>query len=209
MAVERPKAVGTKTDKAKETVSIRKGNKRLFSILCENEDTREDPGFGEFELGKDENDDDGVSIMSSRAGSIANDGEFDGNALQLDSETEENDNHEMSEEALESGLKLLGNVKRRKMSPLIHKDLLGVDGQVATVGMKKTHTKVLAREESKLFMMRVWNRHFDRKMEKRMEQLTRRQQESKSDTYKTYNFEWRDVYGDIMRNLRDTAVKKS
>lgn len=74
------------------------------------------------------------------------------------------------------------------------------------VGTKKTYSKELAREESKMFMMRVWNGHFDKKKEKRIEQLKRRRTESKSGTYKRYNFKWRDVYNDVMLDLRKSVV---
>ena len=104
----------------------------------------------------------------------------------------------MTEEGIESGLKMLGNVKRRRMSPLIRKDLLGVDGQVAMIGMNKKYAKEIAREKIKLFLMRVWNRHFDLKMERRIAQLECRQSESESRTYKRFGFEWRNTYEEIM-----------
>lgn len=206
--VDRPKSVGTKADKAKETVTIVLGKKRLHSVLCQAEDVREDLGLGEFEMEKDDEDNECTSIMSSRAGSIANDAEFRNHGLNMDSDDDDNDKDEMTEEALVSGLKLLGNVKRRKMSPLIHKDLLGVDGQVAMVGTKKTYSKELAREQSKLYMMRIWNGHFDRKMDKRMKQLKLRQNESKLGTYKCHKFNWREVYSEVMIEKRDTVMEK-
>ena len=115
----------------------------------------------------------------------------------------------MTEEAIDAGLKMLGNVKRKRMSTLIHKDLLGVDAQVAMIGMKKKYVKELEREENKLFMMRVWNRHFDIKMEKRMNQLKRRQEESRAGTYKRYKFPFRGEYESLIEDKRCNVLEKA
>ena len=80
---------------------------------------------------------------------MANDAEFRTGLDITSDDDEDKDDADMTEEGIESGLKMLGNVKRRRVSPLIRKDLLGVDGQVAMIGMNKKYAKEIAREKIK------------------------------------------------------------
>ena len=48
---------------------------------------------------------------------------------------------------IEDALKHLGNVRKKKMSPNILKDLLGDDGNRAITGIKKNHENLMHREK--------------------------------------------------------------
>ena len=54
------------------------------------------------------------------------------------------------EETIANSLKNLGNVKKRRMSAFILKDMLGIDSELALRGIKESHLQTVKKEEMKI-----------------------------------------------------------
>ena len=179
-----PKAIGTAKTRSCETVDMTVGEANLYNVLCVNEDVR-------LEDGNESEDGDDVSLMSSRAGSVL--------AVEEDSDDEE---EVPSESSIEETLRHMANVRKKKMSSLIMKDLLGADGNAATVTMKRSHEKEKARLAKKEVLVKVANRQFEIKMQSRMMNLEKKCAQSKSKTYVQHNFKWRKQFNQSIQKKR-------
>ena len=67
----------------------------------------------------------------------------------------------------DDALKKLGNVNKKRMSPMILKDFLGADGTVATMGLKKPHKQALLKHRKKLEWINIAVDYFGKKIEKK------------------------------------------
>jgi len=102
----------------------------------------------------------------------------------------ENLEEEVKPEKIEDALKHLGNVKKRKLSPMILKDILGDDGDHCLSGIKKSHEKLLNREVRKLKHINVAVSYFEDKMDKRRKLLSEKLETSSNQTYPRRNLLW-------------------
>ena len=85
-----------------------------------------------------------------------------------DAEEEEVD----TEKRIQTSLKRIGNVQRKRRSPLLLKELLGVEGDDAMHGAKEKHLRSLARMKSRIDCVKLVNRHFECKIQRRMKALS-------------------------------------
>ena len=90
----------------------------------------------------DDDDDDNISIVSSCMGSVESrnsdfgiEEEYAPAEVEVDWSLLDAD---VRVEKIGDSLKRLGNVAKKKMSPLIEKDMLGFDGELAIKGCKKS-----------------------------------------------------------------------
>ena len=184
--------------------------KELFGVLC-NVERKDDDSF---EVDMECDDDENISIASSCVGDRSANGnaevdDVDGPAdgdddVVQDWETlDENDRSAKISETLK---KLCGNVKKKRMSTHILKDVLGADGARASKGLGKKHTKKLRREKRKIESVYVAVKHFDEKMKKRRTMLHDNLQKSKTETFTRGTYWWRDKYSNIMEDTRAGEV---
>ena len=149
--------------------------KIIFSWLCGQEDERDD--FEDFELATRKNDNNVVSHASSCFGSISSSGEnlnVRDNDVPADGEyTGMEANWELPNKTEKAGqisenLRTFGNVKKKRMSSNILKDMLGVDGDLSLVKVKENRDKSMAKEKRKLDLPYLaFNHYFEHKMKKR------------------------------------------
>ena len=99
-------------------------------------------------------------------------------------------------------LKHMGNVKRRKMSKLILKDMLGIDGAATLKDLKKNREKALARENRKIDNIYLACRFFDKRMQTRREMMRLKTQQSIAGNYTTREYDWKNDYEEIMDQKR-------
>jgi len=102
-------------------------------------------------------------------------------------------------EKVEDALKYLGNVKRKKMSLHILKDVRGDDGDFAVKGIKGGHVKSLRRDKQNLKKTHDAVDHFEGKMKKRRVDLDERTKDSFKKTYTCHNFGWKQDWNNINR----------
>jgi hypothetical protein len=194
--VKKPKAVGLDRDKKKEDLIQSLGKRALHNVLCVNEEARLD--FTEFEEETDPKDDDECasvvsSVVSRAAGSVADMSHADSSSDEDEDETEKK---------ATGTLKQLGNIKKKKMSNLLFKDLLDEDGDEAMIGVKKTHQHELAKVEKQMKFVRTVNRHFEVKVAARMMSVVAKAEASVSKTFHRHDYEWRNEYKEIMSRKR-------
>lgn len=187
--VRMPPAKGSDKQASMESCVMSAGEEKLFNVLCTNEDTRMD----EFDHCDDECDAD--SLMSSQAGSIAQPEEMNDDT--------DNEDQTMNEAAIASSLRNMANVKRKPRSDFLYKELLGIDGNEAMKDdMDVNHLKEKAREKYKEMVITVANRHFEYKMEKRLEKLAHKRAQSSGKSYRVMDLGWRNRYRSIMDQSR-------
>jgi hypothetical protein len=133
--------------------------------------------------------------LDGRAGSVVT---GDGNQSDIDSESED----ESGDAAVESTLKKMANVRKKKRSAVLLHHLLGSDGQEAMHNAKEMHRKEKIREKKKELLVLVANRHFERKMERRMLRLHEKKMQSKTKTYTRRSPAWRSRYRQRMIERR-------
>ena len=138
-----------------------------------------------------------MSVLSSVAGDMHDTG-FDRD----DSEDEDNGDAMDTEEKISASLKHLGNVQRKKRSPLLMKELLGDDGDDAMHGIKKKHLKALARTQNRLDIVRIVNRHFELKLNRRMESLDVVRQQSINKTFTRQSQPWQSKFKEVLSQRR-------
>eukprot|EP00956_Cyclotella_meneghiniana_P018747 scaffold31518_cov56-Cyclotella_meneghiniana.AAC.3 len=180
--VEIPKASGTNKDKNKESAKISEGMRGLFNVVCVPEDVRND--FTEFEEDDGPNDDEVNSVVSSVAG---RDEAVQDEVDRSDEEDEEGD----TDKKVQTTLKRIGNVQRKKRSPLLFKELLGDDGDDAMHGLKEKHLKSLATTKSRIDTVKIVNKHFEAKLQRRMTSLTAVTEKSLNKTFTRRNRPWK------------------
>ena len=112
-----------------------------------------------------------------------------------DNEEEEGD----TDEKIQTSLKRLGNVQRKNRSPLLLKELLGVDGDDAMHGLTEKHLKSLETTKSRLETVRIVNRHFEGKLERRMDLLKKVTELSETKSYPKRNRSWKSQYKESMK----------
>ena len=81
-------------------------------------------------------------------------------------------------------LKKLGSVKKKKTSPNIPKDMLGVGGDLALVKVKANHDKLLTKEKRKLDLLYLSVNYLEHKIKKCRHMVDNCIEHSKSRTYK-------------------------
>ena len=160
-----------------------------FDVLCSFEFDRD---FEEFELETAGDDDENVSVVSSTMGSFCN-GETTDNLLDatLDEDSEEDWdplNEEERDSSIKGSLQKLGNVKKRRMSTFIMKDMLGDDAKSSLAGVKKSHAKNV--RQNKLMINEIYRavKYFDQKFKIRRNNLEKSIVQSRNQTYTKRNY---------------------
>lgn len=201
--VRKPEMVGSVKEKRLETVEPSTSDKCLFDVLCNVEEQR----AGAVDMQTDdeeEEDDDNISIVSSCLESVAN---------EADMEVEEEDgpgdvetwaelDEGEREGKIKETLKKLGNIKKKKMSPLLLKDHLGADGLLTLRNIKKKHEKEVNKEKRKIEEIYLYVKYFDQKMKKRRKNLECNIKMSNENTYERKKYQWRDAYDCFMKDKR-------
>ena len=146
--LDRPTDVGSKRDKDKEQKIMTEEEKRIHERLCGKEGKH--GHYEEFDILCDEEADDEVSHSSSvfAHGNKANVVVDDVNGP-ADKDDWENLNERDKDRKIGDCLKHMGNVKRRKTSRLILKDMLVRGGAATLKDLKKNCQKSLACEKHK------------------------------------------------------------
>ena len=194
-----PKADGSKKDSDKEQATISPGMKGLFNVICVPEDIRQD--YTEYEEDGDA-DDDIVSTVSTVAGVEVENPMEDDNS---DTEEPELD----TDTRIETSLKHLGNVQRKKRSPLLLKELLGDDGDDAMHGMKEKHLKALARTQNRINTVKLVNRHFENKLKQRMDALEVVIHDAANKTFPRRNRRWKSQFKEVMAERRQSRINNN
>ncbi len=199
--VERPTNVGATKHHDKEKVERTAAEEAIYNIVCRTDAERNDTDVG-FDA---DSDNDNESVVSSCMGSIAS---RTSNLVEDDVDTPEGDDGwerlEETEprETIGQSLKHLGNVKKRPMSSLILKDLLGSDGALATKDIKKGHVKSIRKAKRRIDGIYDAVNYFEEKMGKRMKQLDVNIEKSTQKSYKRRRCEWRTEYKVTMTEKR-------
>ena len=197
--VKIPKATGSKKDADRESMDLTIGKSRLFNVLCVTETEQETENFLKDEEDVDD-DVDNASLMSSRAGSVVD--RNDGYAADSDSDSgDERDASDVTNEA-----KKVSKVDKKKLSNLIHKDLLGVDGDDAMHDMKKLFERDNERDRKMIDMIHMSNRHFENKMKQRMIRCEANNHKSQVRSYRRGRYKWRNDYKTVLANKRNERV---
>ena len=168
----------------------------------------------EFELKTEGDDDDCVSVVSSCVGSHGegHDDELvaDDNGPGGDDVADwENLNEKERAAKITSGMKKLGNIKKRRISKFILKDVLGRHGDLAIKDIKKKHLKQLRRYKLKINTVYRAVKYFEQKMSVRRERLRQNIQKSKLGTYSQHRYWWREKYLKIMKEKRAARQQAS
>ena len=131
----------------------------------------------------DDDDDDNISIVSSCMGSVESrnsdfgiEEEYAPAEVEVDWSLLDAD---VRVEKIGDSLKRLGNVAKKKMSPLIEKDMLGFDGELAIKGCKKKPMRSVKKENRKVEDVYNAVKLFEHKMAKRREMLHKSIKQSK------------------------------
>ena len=171
--------------------------------MCGNDSIRKD--YDQFE-----SDCDGDSLPSmastcceSQANNINQTEEEDRPA---DADNWENLKEDDRSDKIEDALKHLGNVRKKKMSPNILKDLLGDDGNHAIKGIKTNHDNLIHREKRKLSEIYKAVSYFETKMSKRRSTLREKTASSNNNTYIRRKCYWRDAWKEINSGSGSTRV---
>lgn len=191
--VKIPKASGTDRDKKRESAETSGGMKGMFNVLCVPEDLRA-ADYAEFEEDGRPNDDDALSVMSSVAGA-------DEDRAQYNENSDDDDDGD-TDKKIQTSLKNLGNVQRKKKSPLLFKDLLGEDGDDAMHGMKERHIKSLATIKNRIDTVRLVNSHFEGKIKRRMDLLDVVTEQSTKKTFHKRNRPWKTKFKNYILEKR-------
>jgi hypothetical protein len=194
--------VGTDKDKNLEKVELSVGHKILFQQLCKGDDQID--YIEKFDSPDGEDDDDLASVTSSTFGS--DDGNADLILEYVDGPGECDGWGDMDQVSRDikigDSLKRLGNTRKQCISKHILCDMLGVDGDVAMVGVKKKREEKLRKEVRKLNVVYMSVMHFDRKMKKRIHVLKESLAKSKTKTFTRLSYGWRDKYDALMCEKR-------
>lgn len=190
--VKIPKAVGLDRDKKKEDeYQLSRGMMALHNVLCVHEEVRND--FAEFDDEQElKDDDDNRSVVSSVVSRATAD----------DASESSDEDDEETEKKASSTLKHLGNIKKHRLSKLLFKDLIGEDGDEAIRHIKKAHQKEIGRVTRKMKFVQLVNRHFNRKIDERMDALEKRTEASVTNTFTRRDYKWRNAYRELMMEKR-------
>ena len=178
------------------------GHRALFDVLCQTEDNR--MMLQDKDVPMQCDDDDVCSVASSYVGSL-----YELGHSNVDEDEDGSDN-----EGTHNPTKLLkgvGNISKKPMSLCILKDVLEDDGEDAIHDIKKNFEKDLAIEKRKFDMIKIANRHFENKMEKRMKCIHDKTEKSRLGSYVRRSIPWRDKYDEIITTTRvkDTRKERS
>jgi len=198
--VQRPTKIGSAKWNKIESVSMSIGNQVLMERLCSRDVDRKD--YGEFES---DSDDDSVQSMASTCCAPSNNVNAEED-IRVGGDVEENWENlkdTIRPEQIEIALKHLGNVKKRKMASSILNDYIGDDGDDAVKGIKKSHDKLLSREERKIKQIHSAVSYFEAKMKVRRDALANRCTQSISRTYTRQHNVWRNEWNYMNRSSSD------
>jgi len=152
----------------KEQCTVSIADQSLHDRLCGNDSARKD--YDQFE--SDCDDDSLQSMASTCCESQANNvNQTEEEDQPADADNWENLKEDDRSDKIEDALKHLGNVRKKKMSPNILKDLLGDDGNHAIKGIKTNHENLMHREKRKLSEIYKAVSYFETKMSKRRSTL--------------------------------------
>ena len=171
--------------------------KGLFNVMCVGEEMRQEYSEYEQDNGGDE---EVCSVVSSVAAVEPSNPMLE---EQSDGEEEEGD----TDKKVQTSLKRIGNVQRKRRSPLLLKELLGVDGDDAMHGVKEKHLRSIARTKSRIDSVKFVNRHFEGKLERRMKVLTAATELSKSKQYVRRQRPWKSKFKEVMREKRNANAE--
>ena len=168
--VRRPTKIGSKRIENREKVPLSKTMNEVYNRLFHFGDKSDD--YANF----DEDLDDAASAASSCMGDDTRergvaevedkDAPDDPDGLDGDEDWGDIKGKERTAKITES-LKKMGNVRQKPMSPLILKDLLGIDAEIALKDIQKSRANKHRREKRKFDIIDQSVDHFDYKMEKR------------------------------------------
>ena len=195
--IVRPRTnVGKKSARDKESVCENPAVFDLFEVLCQSESNRD---YEEFEIDNSGDDDEDVSVVSSTMGEACNLAE---ETLLSSEDLEENWNEhdeKKKEATIDRSMKKLGNVKKRKMSKFILKDLLGSDAKLAIRGIAKSHQKLQKRHKLRINDIYRAVKYFDQKFKSRRALLQENARKSASESYSRRQYSWLDEYNTLMK----------
>eukprot|EP00984_Skeletonema_dohrnii_P009331 scaffold3571_cov78-Skeletonema_dohrnii-CCMP3373.AAC.3 len=196
--VTRPVGVGSKSDERKEKVAQTISAKILYSVICS-------PDGETIQIEEDDDNNSSAtnnndSVVSSCAGSQHH-GTID---LETDEFTSDNVepwetlNEEVSALKIADSLKKVGNVRKKKMSKLILKDMLGDDGKNQLKQIKKKHEKTLKRKRKKIDDIHKFVQLYEEKMTGRRAILCENIAKSEQNTFESKSYWWKDEYKKLM-----------
>ena len=108
-------------------------------------------------------------------------------------------NEKDREKTISNSLKKLDNVKKKRMSTFILKDMLGSDGEFALRGIKESHLQTVKKEEMKINNIYRAVKCFKQKMAIRRARLKANIEHSKNGTFSKWGYSWRDKYDEEMK----------
>ena len=108
-------------------------------------------------------------------------------------------NEKDREKTISNSLKKLDNVKKKRMSTFILKDMLGSDGEFSLRGIKESHLQTVKKEEMKINNIYRAVKYFKHKMAIRCARLKANIEHSKNDTFSKWEYSWRDEYYEEMK----------
>jgi hypothetical protein len=200
------KKVGSEKDKQQEGVTEETHVQSLFDVLCSYEGERD---FDKFEV-VNLDDDDIASVVSSTMGSVAScdndspvDDDIDNNADAYDNPDSDNLIETERETNNVSTLKKLGNIKKKKpVSPLMLKDMLGADEEAIGSLIAKNHMK-LKKDDCRIINGIYRSvKYFDQLFEKRRKRLHENIKRSKKGSYVKQQYCYRNKFRSIVNEKR-------
>ena len=192
--VSRPNDIGSDLDKKKEEGRVHPAEEVMFTIICRNEDEKND--YQEFEVDVSGDDDENISIVSSCVDSCASGEAFEPEE-DWESLNETGQNSKISE-----ALKKLGNVQKRTMNSNITKDFYEVAGKNAMKDVKRNHERLVRKEILQINSIFRAVRYFESKMRVRRRRLQKCIDDSVAKTYKKVEYRWRDEIEKLMEEER-------
>ena len=96
----------------------------------------------------------------------------------------------------------LGNIKKKGMSSIIMNDLLGADGEATVKDIKKSHMKLLRRNQLRVNEIHRSVLYFQEKFNIRRERLKTNLSKSINNQYERRSYSWQDKYDAIMNEIR-------
>ena len=96
----------------------------------------------------------------------------------------------------------LGNIHKKGMSIIIMHDLLGGDGETSIKDIKKSHMKLLRRNQLRVNEMYRSVLYFQEKFKIRRERLKTNLTKSLNKQYEKRSYSWQDEYDAIVKEIR-------
>jgi len=200
-AIERKTKVGSVVDKGKEEgTGMLASDGAWYNVACKSEDER--PVMEDDLL---EDDDDDLASICSSVGSIGSIG-CTGVLSDEDEPADrswEDETNTTTKETVGAALKHLGNIKKKPMSPLILKDLLGKDGKHCVRNIQSKHEKTQRRQKRKIGMIYGSCKYFDEESSRRMSLLQDSVAKSGNECHEGTAYDWMDEYRTLMETIED------